>query len=192
MKVKTLSIAALLLLTACAGSHSDCCCACKQVSQKDCDARVTEAINKEIADKKLSKMCRGSIVKNCNPSVFFDFNSAVLDKDSKESLDWVAEKLSKRRNSKIAIVGYADMVGEDEVNMEISRERAEAVRDYLLSKGVSKDRMLVGYRGNRSASSDPNMQSLERKVEIKFAKKEDAWYDDAYNYLDENIGYLFE
>ena len=192
MKVKTLSIAALLLLTACAGSQSDCCCACKKVLEKDCDAREAAALNKEIADKKLSQMCKGSTVKNCNPSVFFGFNSAVLDKESKESLDWVSTKLSERRNSKITIVGYADMVGEDGVNMEISKERAEAVRDYLLSKGVSKDRMIVGYKGNRSASSDPNMQSLERKVRSKFAKKEDAWYDDTYNYLNKKVGSLFE
>ena len=81
MKVKTLSIAALLLLTACAGSQSDCCCACKKVLEKDCDAREAAALNKEIADKMLKKLVNLRIFKDENDKTNLslgDVNGSLL------------------------------------------------------------------------------------------------------------------
>jgi len=132
-------------------------------------------------------------VKNCNPSVYFDFNSTRLDEQSKYGLDWVGKKLSKRTNSKVIVTGYADKVGEDGVNMDISKERADVVKKYLVEEHhIDPSRVEIAFKGNRSASSEPENQYLERRVEVTFAKKDDAWYDDTYNYLDEKFSYLFE
>lgn len=127
--------------------------------------------------------CTGTMVKNCNPTVYFDFNSAELRPQTRKGLDWVSTKLSKRTNSKVAVVGYADLVGEDGINMEISKQRAKEVRDYLVARGIPKDKMVVAYNGNRLASSNPNLQDRERRVEIVFLKKDKSWYDNAYSYI---------
>ena len=137
-------------------------------------------------------MCGGSIVKNCNPTVYFDFNSSRLDQTSQEGLDWVGEKLSKRTNSRVVVTGYADKVGEDEANMEISKKRAEAVRDYLIAHQVDPQRITVAYKGNRFATANFDNQYLERKVEITFKKNELNWYDEAYDSMGKKFGYLFE
>ena len=137
-------------------------------------------------------VCRGSIVKNCNPTFYFDFNSSKLGEYEKNGLNWVGKKLSKRENSKIVVTGYADMIGEDGVNMEISRQRAEAVKSFLTERHIKPNSIEVDYKGNRYASSDPDEQYLERRVEVSFMKKDPSWYDDVYSYFQNNYGYLFE
>lgn len=193
MKVKTLSIATVLLLTACAGYHRCDYCDLKDAAAK-CDASVAKARNERIEAKRLAAQCNGSIVKGCNPSLFFDFNSSELKDKSKENLNWVGRKLSKRRNANVVVTGYADMIGEDGVNMEISKARAEAVKNFLIEHGIHPSKVIVDYKGNRFASSNPDQefQEFERRVDIKFVKRENAWYDDAYDYLDNEVGYLFE
>lgn len=193
MKVKTLSIATVLLLTACAGYRRCDYCDLKDAAAK-CDAAVAQARDERIAEKRLAAQCKGSIVKGCSPSLFFDFNSSELRDESKMGLNWVGKKLSKRRNANIVVTGYADMIGEDGINMEISKERAEAVKNFLVARGISSDRVIVDFKGNRFASSNPDQefQEFERRVDIKFVKRENAWYDDTYEYLDEKFGYLFE
>ena len=73
------------------------------------------------------------------------------------------------RDMRITVVGHTDSTGSDAINDPLSRDRAEAVRDYLSVRGVPRDRITVIGRGSREpvASNDnESSRSQNRRVEI--------------------------
>jgi OOP family OmpA-OmpF porin len=81
----------------------------------------------------------------------FDFNNATLKDDGKARLDSFVEELKGARFNTIVATGYADRIGSTEYNQKLSEMRAQAVRDYLVQKGIPADRIRAEGRGE----SDP-------------------------------------
>jgi OOP family OmpA-OmpF porin len=69
-------------------------------------------------------------------NTLFDFDSAVLRADAGPALDALAKQLTSRNYQKVDIVGHADRMGPGKYNQKLSEQRAEAVRDYLLTRGL--------------------------------------------------------
>jgi len=70
-------------------------------------------------------------------TVYFDFNKANLRPEARAKLDTLAEKLKAAGDIEgIAIAGYADRIGSVSYNEALSKKRAAAVRDYLVSRKV--------------------------------------------------------
>lgn len=102
-------------------------------------------------------------------SINFDFNSTSLTSTSRENLDRLAEIFNKERNTDISAFGHTDNIGTDAVNDRISQQRAEAVVDYLVSRGVDRNRFTVRGMGKAEpiASNDtPEGRSQNRRVEF--------------------------
>lgn len=74
-------------------------------------------------------------------NVLFTSGSAELLPVSGDELDRLAELLSKAPGYSVEIVGHTDNIGEDDDNLQLSRQRAEAVRDYLVAAGISPARI---------------------------------------------------
>lgn len=75
-------------------------------------------------------------------SIYFEFGKAVIKEQSYELLDTVATVLRQNpRITSLRIEGHTDDVGTDENNLELSRERANAVREYLKSKDIEEGRI---------------------------------------------------
>ena len=74
------------------------------------------------------------------PAARFALGSAELPTGLREQLDVFAKVLKERNTSvpEVRIVGHADASGSDEINNALSRQRAHAVRDYLVAQGVSQ------------------------------------------------------
>jgi outer membrane protein OmpA-like peptidoglycan-associated protein len=72
--------------------------------------------------------------------VLFDFDKAVLKPEGKAAIDsQVVGKLAEIQKLEVVVVtGHTDRIGTDEYNQKLSQKRADAVRDYLVSKGVDK------------------------------------------------------
>jgi OOP family OmpA-OmpF porin len=70
------------------------------------------------------------------PSVEFEFNSAVLRETSKVALDMVADLMLRHPDLKLMVFGYTCDIGSDEYNLWLSQKRTDAVKDYLVSRGV--------------------------------------------------------
>jgi outer membrane protein OmpA-like peptidoglycan-associated protein len=93
------------------------------------------------------------------------------------AVDEYLKKLSERvktSGEQITITGHADNVGDDELNMRLSRKRAERVRDILIGKGVSKDQITVSYKGETQpvASNDTESGRQEnRRAEVRLIKQ---------------------
>ncbi len=121
--------------------------------------------------------CQGSLVKGCHPTLYFDFNSDKLTSESLDTLDWPIQKLKKRGQKRVSVSGYADQVGGRKVNLEISKKRAIAVRDYLIKNSITPERIDIYYYGkDLLRTTDENKQYLERRVEIKIIDEEDKFF----------------
>src|SRR5688572_22901162 len=71
----------------------------------------------------------------------FDFDKSVIKPDAKSKLDDLADKI-KRINLEVVIaIGHTDSIGSDAYNQKLSVRRAEAVKAYLVSKGVEPNRI---------------------------------------------------
>ncbi len=78
--------------------------------------------------------------------VKFATGKATLTPDSYERLDSVVEYMVHKKEARIEISGHTDTTGKKAANKKLSQQRADAVRDYLVSKGVDADRVkAVGY-----------------------------------------------
>jgi outer membrane protein OmpA-like peptidoglycan-associated protein len=110
----------------------------------------------------------------CMDNLNFEFNKSVLDKASKAYLDNVLTLLKKVSTMKMKISGHTDNVGSLEYNMELSKKRASAVCDYLISKGVAKERLSYEYYGSSRPlfpnDSDAN-RAKNRRVEFEIIEK---------------------
>jgi outer membrane protein OmpA-like peptidoglycan-associated protein len=76
------------------------------------------------------------------PSVHFVSDKSYLTDYSKGILDKLVITLNKDVNFNVNMYGYTDSQGSDEYNIKLSKARTESVANYLISKGISKDRIL--------------------------------------------------
>ena len=106
--------------------------------------------------------------------VLFDTNQAVIKPSAKETLANVATVLAAYPTSKIVVTGYADARGSSDVNLKLSRDRAEAVKTWLLAQsGVSSDRIFTqgGGESDPVASNETAAgRQLNRRVDITVTK----------------------
>lgn len=100
----------------------------------------------------------------------FETAKAVIREKSFPYLDTLAQLLIDNPTYKLKISGHTDNQGKLEYNMRLSKERAEAVRNYLVSRGVSADRFIVEYFGPLrpiASNATPEGRARNRRVEMK-------------------------
>jgi OOP family OmpA-OmpF porin len=83
--------------------------------------------------------------------VLFEFNKAELREGGKEKLDELAQKSQGAEVDRIVLAGYADRIGKEDYNRELSEKRAQAVADYIASKGIDQSRIQVEGRGEEQS-----------------------------------------
>jgi len=93
----------------------------------------------------------------------FDFDKSVVKPDAKSKLDDLADKI-KRVNLEVVIaIGHTDSIGSDAYNQKLSVRRAEAVKSYLVSKGVEPNRIYTEGKGENSVSQETQELGSERE-----------------------------
>ena len=106
-------------------------------------------------------------------NLYFETNKAVILPESYRELDQLAYELRKNQRLKLSIFGHTDDIGTDEYNQKLSEDRAIAVRNYLLKRGVSKFRMNAnGFGSSQPIGSNETDKGRQqnRRVEIKVEK----------------------
>jgi OOP family OmpA-OmpF porin len=101
---------------------------------------------------------------------FFDFDKAVLKPEAKAKLDDLVSKTSGMNLEVIIAVGHTDSVGSDVYNQKLSVKRADAVKEYLVSKGVEKNRVYTEGKGEKQPVADNKTaegRTKNRRVEIE-------------------------
>ena len=103
----------------------------------------------------------------------FEFGKADIKKDSYPYLDKLADTLNKAKNWTLEIQGHTDDKGSDDYNMKLSQGRADAVKNYLITKGVLLDTITAKGFGESVPlvpnDSDANREK-NRRVEFKITK----------------------
>ena len=102
--------------------------------------------------------------------IFFKQNSNALSEKAVEKLDRVFEILSKNPNTVIILNGYSDSIGPASYNEMISEIRANAVKSYLIGKGIAPFRMTAfGHGSQKFIASNKSAEGrrLNRRVEIE-------------------------
>ena len=102
--------------------------------------------------------------------MFFDFDKSVLKAEGKAKLDDLVGKLQGISLEVIIAVGHTDSVGSDAYNQTLSTKRADAVKAYLVSKGVEKNRIYTEGKGESSPIADNKTkegQAKNRRVEVE-------------------------
>jgi OmpA-OmpF porin, OOP family len=101
---------------------------------------------------------------------FFDFDKAVLKPEGKAKLDDLIGKVKGINLEVIIAVGHTDSVGSDAYNQKLSVKRSEAVKAYLVSKGVEKNRVYTEGKGEKQPVADNKTKegrAKNRRVEIE-------------------------
>lgn len=87
-----------------------------------------------------------------NLAIYFGFDSAVLTAEAYGKLDGIVEAI--KNNGTVDIIGFADAIGANDYNYNLSQRRAEAVQQYLASRGVDTANVSVRGFGEDAPQSD--------------------------------------
>ena len=107
----------------------------------------------------------------------FDFDKAILKPGGKEKLDDLASKIGGLNLEVVVATGYTDRIGSDKYNDRLSLRRAQAVKAYLVSKGIEANRIYTEGKGKRNpvttGCNQKNRKALiaclapDRRVEVE-------------------------
>jgi OmpA-OmpF porin, OOP family len=103
-------------------------------------------------------------------NIQFDYNSSVLKTGAIQLLDQAAAQMKKSPTSQFIINGYASSEGTPGHNMELSIERANSVKSYLINDGIDANNLAIkGYGESNPIASNATSdgKALNRRVEIK-------------------------
>lgn len=101
--------------------------------------------------------------------VYFDFDAAILNGDSKGALDANAAIMQEYTDIKVEVQGNADERGTTDYNLALGQKRADSVLKYLLAKGVSSSRVkVVSYGEERPAAQGESETAYAQNRRAEF------------------------
>lgn len=126
--------------------------------------RLKEQLNQVLQTK---ESARGLIVNMSD--VLFDFNKYTLKTEAREKLAKVSGILLAYPGLKLQVEGYTDNIGSDEYNQKLSEQRADAVRDYLVSQSVQQGNITAAGFGKSNPIADNSTnagRAQNRRVQL--------------------------
>lgn len=146
-----------------------------EASRQEALAAKAEAedMQRQLADLQAKQTDRGMVL--TLGDVLFDTAKSTLKPGADSVMDRVAAFMTKNADTKVMIEGHTDSRGSDEYNQELSKRRAEAVRDALASRGIQRDRVEAVGKGEGfpvASNDDAAGRQQNRRVEIVFSDKE--------------------
>jgi outer membrane protein OmpA-like peptidoglycan-associated protein len=140
----------------------------EQRARRDAERRASAAIASLEKIAAVKEEARGLVI-TLNGSVLFATGESTLLPIARDRLQEVARALVDSPGGAIVVEGHTDAVGSQRQNEELSRRRAESVRDYLVTQGVEPDRIrAVGLGPSRPIADNktPEGRANNRRVEI--------------------------
>ena len=108
--------------------------------------------------------------------VLFDFDKSVIKPEGKSKLDDLATKVRGVNLEVVIAIGHADSIGSDEYNQRLSVRRAEAVKAYMVSRGVEPNRVYTEGKGEKqpvasNRTSDGRAKNRRTEIEVIGTRK---------------------
>ena len=142
----------------------------KEVLQKEVlqqEPTSSENVNqKETVDKAETRVAEQDIKESAKvtfPVIYFTFNSIDIQQNEETKLNDILKTLKENPNMKVTVTGWCDTKGSVAVNKRISRQRAEAVKTWLVKNGIEASRITAIGNG----SDDTQDADKARRVETK-------------------------
>jgi outer membrane protein OmpA-like peptidoglycan-associated protein/Mg-chelatase subunit ChlD len=107
-------------------------------------------------------------------NILFATGQASIETPSQQSLDYLVRLMKARPTLKLKIEGHTDDVGDEESNLKLSLARADAVRQYMVRRGIDRNRLFtIGYGKSRpTARNDTDTgRRLNRRTEFIIVQK---------------------
>jgi len=130
-----------------------------------------QALEQELTALKAEDTERG-LVMTLQEGVLFEYNRVELKPGAMRNLEPLVTFLREHADRTLLIEGYTDSTGSDTYNLELSQRRAEAVRNFLVSSGISADRVMArGYGESYPVTTNTTEAGRQqnRRVEIVIA-----------------------
>ena len=108
--------------------------------------------------------------------LLFDFDSYALKNATRENLRDLAASMKKYDETEVRVLGHTDSVGSKSYNQNLSKQRANAVKDYLVSQGINSGRLAVeGYGETDPIATNETKEGMEqnRRVEMVIVANDD-------------------
>jgi outer membrane protein OmpA-like peptidoglycan-associated protein len=134
--------------------------------QDRCPNRPGPASNKGCPEIKAEQK---KVLNEATKYINFDFNKSTLKASSYPKLQQMVDILNEYPDYSLSIAGHTDSKGDDSYNLKLSYERAAAARTYMLSKGISADRIEArGYGETKPIANNATAagQALNRRVDF--------------------------
>lgn len=144
-------------------------------------AQYMDGQSKELAQVAETQRIDDGIIVTLNDKVLFDFNSADLKAESRDSLRKMAAVFKKYDKTNLTVAGHTDNVGVTTFNIQLSERRAKAVADYLAGLGIPRVRIrIMGLGFERPVTSNDSAEgrAKNRRVEIHIAPNEELRKED--------------
>ncbi|MEA1050693.1 OmpA family protein, partial [Lamprobacter modestohalophilus] len=143
----------------------------KAKAEAEADQPVSNlGLSQEDADEIGGQLTETGILVEFEPDeLSFDSASAVLPTTNLPTLDRIAKWLEDRAEFNVRIEGHTDSLGSPEINQPLSQQRAEAVRQALIDRGIAAERVVAQGAGSTQPIADnatPEGQRQNRRVEI--------------------------
>jgi len=117
-------------------------------------------------------------------SVLYDKNQSTISEPYKNLLNALVKEYKTKTSSRISITGHTDNEGELDFNKELSCKRANEVKDYLKSKGIPEDRLIIDCKGETMPAYDNRTdlgKHMNRRVEVKLLGNDKKYTTDKKN-----------
>jgi outer membrane protein OmpA-like peptidoglycan-associated protein len=137
--------------------------------------KQAEELKQAIPDATVERVGEG-INLTFNSGLLFKINSAELSENAKQELKKMGSILVKYDDTKILLEGHTDDTGSDDLNMKLSKRRAEAVSSYLKSQNISSSRLKTKWYGEaqpKFANDSEANREKNRRVELAIYADED-------------------
>lgn len=148
----------------------------KQLELQRKQLQMEEAAREELQLKETEK----AVTMKLEGDVLFDFGKAEIKPEAERTLDQVGTVIGQFPEGKVLIEGHTDSKGSPDINLELSKRRAEAVKDWLVKKkGVPESVITTRGSGetkpvapdkNPDGSDNPQGRQQNRRVEITVEK----------------------
>jgi peptidoglycan-associated lipoprotein len=101
--------------------------------------------------------------------IYFDFDSSVVRSDSREPLKLNSDWLKANPSARVEIEGHADERGTNEYNLALGAKRAQSAKDYLVTLGVTAERLsTISYGEELAVCKEPTEQCWQRNRRARF------------------------
>ena len=130
--------------------------------------KQAEEIEKEIPGVIVSREGEGILVEFTN-EILFGFDSSTISADAQDNLDKLVTILNKYPDTDIVVQGHTDDIGTNRYNQNLSEKRSIAVADYLITEGITPERLTaVGFGESSPKYENTTEQGRDKNRRVEF------------------------